>query len=226
MANDLQSSACFLRISVSDSRASNTAAPMSRQVNVQTINDNVRTFCFFILRATPWCWPPPAPYQRRRHLSCRSSRGHWAPTALAEPHTSCTGPVAVPHTGCRVHPPSVQHSGRGLPTSYPSHHLRAHGHDTPVSNSTSRLVGQRTVCRRRTHCGRGLRHGIWFTRRDVGDRNIPPPYSLVVVFFQRRLHFVRTDFPKSRIIRTKSIGTQDVGILYFIFDTFNKIILR
>lgn len=41
--------------SVSDSRASKTAAPTRRYVNVQTIKVKVRTFCFFILWWTP-CW--------------------------------------------------------------------------------------------------------------------------------------------------------------------------
>lgn len=92
-------------------------------MNVQTINDNVRTFCFFILRATPWCWPPPTPYQRRRHLSCRSNRGHWSPTALAEhPWNTpyAVAAVVVPHT---EHPPSVQHGGRDLP-AHPLHGLQ------------------------------------------------------------------------------------------------------
>lgn len=36
-------------LSVSDSRASKTAAPISRYVKVQTTSDSVRTFCRFIL---------------------------------------------------------------------------------------------------------------------------------------------------------------------------------
>lgn len=40
-------------LSVVDSKASNTAAPTSKYVNVHTINDRVRTFCFFITAKSP-----------------------------------------------------------------------------------------------------------------------------------------------------------------------------
>lgn len=39
-----------LLLSVSDSRASKTAAPIKRYVNVHTTSDRVRTFCRFILQ--------------------------------------------------------------------------------------------------------------------------------------------------------------------------------
>lgn len=110
-------------------------------MNVQTINDNVRTFCFFILRATPWCWPPPAPYQRRRHLSCRSSRGHWSSTVLADEESNTsytTAPGMVSHSESRIHPPSVQHGGHGLPT-HPSHDLQ-------TNNKNKRSLYILSVC--------------------------------------------------------------------------------
>lgn len=44
------SSCSFSRISKSDSRASKTAAPTSRYVNVQMIRDRVRTFCRFMAK--------------------------------------------------------------------------------------------------------------------------------------------------------------------------------
>lgn len=44
------SSCSFSRISKSDSRASKTAAPTSRYVNVQMIRDKVRTFCRFMAK--------------------------------------------------------------------------------------------------------------------------------------------------------------------------------
>lgn len=83
----------------------------------------MRTFCFFILRATPWCWPPPAPYQRRHHLSCDRSghAGHWAPTSFAGgPRTPYDTASVVPFVECLVRLPSVPHGGRGPPT-HPLH---------------------------------------------------------------------------------------------------------
>lgn len=47
--SQLPCSASQRRFSVSDSRASKTAAPTSKYVNVHTIRDIVRTFCFFML---------------------------------------------------------------------------------------------------------------------------------------------------------------------------------
>lgn len=66
--------------SVSDSRASNTAAPTSRYVNVHTMSEIVRTFCFFMLHAAPltneiptrgaeWIWGA---------LSKRAAALHWS----------------------------------------------------------------------------------------------------------------------------------------------------
>lgn len=165
-------------------------------MNVQTINDNVRTFCFFILRATPWCWPPPAPYQRRRHLNCRSNRGHWAPTALLARVRPCAGPVAtaaIPHVERRVHPPSVQHGGRCFPT-YPSHDLR-----TPPN--TLRLYMNTRVRENGCSCATVMRNSFEF------QRSFDKVIQLNVSYTRIRLQII---FTKSRYTKKLKINSNTI----------------